>query len=72
LGRRLIRTIGDYWVTRFNQDAGVLGRTVVVNGQPLTIVGVAPRGFDGTTRGTRGRDFRLTDVSGTVIHDIIA
>jgi predicted permease len=47
----------DYWVTRFNQDAGVLGRTLVVNGQPLTVVGVAPHGFDGTTRGTRAKIF---------------
>ena len=47
----------DYWVTRFKQDAAVLGKTLVVNGQPLTVVGVAPRGFDGTTRGTRAKLF---------------
>jgi predicted permease len=47
----------DYWTTRFKQDAGVLGRALVVNGQPLTIVGVAPRGFDGTTPGTRAKIF---------------
>ena len=47
----------DYWVTRFKQDADVLGKTLVVNGQPLTVVGVAPRGFDGTTRGTRAKLF---------------
>jgi predicted permease len=47
----------DYWVTRFSQDVGVLGRTVVVNGQSLTVVGVAPHGFDGTTRGTRAKIF---------------
>jgi predicted permease len=47
----------DYWVTRFKQDANVLGKTLVLNGQPLTVVGVAPRGFDGTTRGTRAKLF---------------
>src|SRR5215831_18596767 len=47
----------DYWVTRFKQDPNVLGKTLVVNGQPLTVVGVAPRGFDGTTRGTRAKIF---------------
>ena len=47
----------DYWVTRFKQDANVLGKTLVVNGQPLTVVGVAPHAFDGTTRGTRAKLF---------------
>jgi predicted permease len=47
----------DYWTTRFKRDAGVLGRSIVVNGQPLAIVGVAPRGFDGTTPGTRAKVF---------------
>ncbi len=41
-----------YWETRLGSDPGVLDRTIVVNGQPLTIVGVAPEGFRGTTLGT--------------------
>jgi predicted permease len=47
----------DYWVTRFNQDDDVVGRALVINGQSFTVVGVAPRAFDGTTRGTRVRVF---------------
>ena len=42
-----------YWDTELGADPGVLNRTIVVNGQPLTIVGVAARGFDGTTVGVR-------------------
>ncbi|MEW6322819.1 MAG: ABC transporter permease [Acidobacteriota bacterium] len=42
-----------YWRTRFSQDPGVLNQTLIVNGQALTIVGVAPPGFDGTTLGAR-------------------
>lgn len=42
-----------YWRTRFNQRADVIGQALTVNGQPLTIIGVAPEGFDGTTLGTR-------------------
>ena len=34
-----------YWESAFGADPGVVGRTLVVNGKPLTIVGVAPRGF---------------------------
>jgi putative ABC transport system permease protein len=43
----------DYWQTHFGSDRGVVGRTITVNGQPLTIVGVTPRGFFGTTLGVR-------------------
>jgi putative ABC transport system permease protein len=43
----------NFWKTRFGSDPGVVGRTIVVNGQSLNIVGVAPRGFEGTTMGSR-------------------
>jgi putative ABC transport system permease protein len=43
----------DYWNTSFGQDPAVLNQTLIVNGHPLTIVGVGPRGFDGTTFGQR-------------------
>jgi predicted permease len=38
----------DYWQTRFSGSVDVLGRTLRVNGQELTIIGVAPAGFQGT------------------------
>ena len=38
----------DYWRTRFGADASVLGRTIRVNDRLLSIVGVAPEGFQGT------------------------
>jgi predicted permease len=41
----------SYWETRLGSDPSVLNQTIVVNGQPLTIVGVAPKGFEGTTLG---------------------
>jgi predicted permease len=34
-----------YWERRFNADAGVVGRPILVNGQPHEIVGVLPRSF---------------------------
>jgi predicted permease len=42
----------SYWRTRFNLSEAVLNDTLVVNGRPMTIVGVAPAGFDGTTLGS--------------------
>lgn len=38
-----------YWQSRFASDPKVVGRLITVNGQSLTVVGVAPRGFSGTT-----------------------
>jgi predicted permease len=37
-----------YWNRRFGKDPQVLGKTIEINGVVFTIVGVAPRGFDGT------------------------
>ncbi len=37
----------DFWRRRFGADPSVLGRTVIADGQPLTVVGVAARGFRG-------------------------
>ena len=37
----------SYWKTRFGGDPAIVGRKVSVDGHPITIVGVAPRGFVG-------------------------
>jgi putative ABC transport system permease protein len=34
-----------YWERQFAQQAGVLGQTVLLNGMPVTIVGVSAKGF---------------------------
>jgi predicted permease len=39
-----------YWQNALGADPAILGRTLVVNGKPLTVVGVAQRGFAGTSR----------------------
>ena len=43
----------DYWENRLGSDPGVVNGTIIVNGQPLTVVGVAPAGFKGTTLGAQ-------------------
>jgi predicted permease len=40
-----------YWMRRFGGDPAAVGRTVGVNNEPMTIVGVAPRGFHGVEVG---------------------
>ncbi len=37
----------DYWVNRFARDPGVLGKKILVNNHPMTIVGVSAAGFAG-------------------------
>jgi predicted permease len=37
----------EYWHARFAGDPNVIGRTIRLNSYPLTIIGVAPRGFKG-------------------------
>jgi predicted permease len=39
-----------YWQNALGADPGVVGQALVVNGRPLTIVGVAAREFQGTSR----------------------
>ena len=46
-----------YWQGAFGGDPDVLGRTLIVSGTPLTVVGVAPRGFHGTIVGVRASVF---------------
>ena len=47
----------DYWTSQLGASPAVLNETIIVNGQALTIVGVAPRGFAGTTLGSRPNVF---------------
>jgi len=40
-----------YWTTRFGNDVSALNQTMVINGYPMTIVGVAQKGFAGERLG---------------------
>jgi predicted permease len=70
LGRLLLRNEGEvagedpvlvlsntYWKTRFHGDLNIIGKTTLVNGHPVTIVGVAPRGFHGTDAWTDAQGY---------------
>jgi predicted permease len=37
----------DYWNRRFNRDMGAIGKKILVNNYPMTIVGVSAAGFAG-------------------------
>src|SRR5471032_2729342 len=54
LGEPHVAVLSDaFWQSRFNRDPNVLNERILVNGEALTIVGVAPRGFEGTTLGAK-------------------
>ena len=40
----------DYWVSRFARDPGVVGKKILVNNYPMTIVGVSAAGLPASTR----------------------
>lgn len=45
----------ELWQSAFGGVPEVIGRTVIVNSQPLTVIGVAPAEFHGTFLGARPR-----------------
>ena len=57
----------SYWANRLGADPGVLNKTIVINGQAMTIVGVTARGFDGTTLGARPDVFVPMTMRGVMV-----
>lgn len=63
VGGNPVVVISDrHWERRYARDASVIGRSIRVNGAPVTIIGVAERGFEGLTVGTPVDVFAPTTV----------
>jgi predicted permease len=66
-----------YWQRRFGGDPQAVGRSVYVNGHPFTIIGVSPRGFEGTLQVGSSPDMsmalaaepQIRALSGSVLND---
>lgn len=56
----------SYWQTQLGSDHSVINKQITVNGAKLTIIGVAPEGFDGTTLGTKPAVFVPITMRGVV------
>jgi len=56
----------DYWRVKFDESPAMLNDTLIVNGQAMTVVGVAPRGFQGTTLGEQPQVFVPLAMSATM------
>jgi len=50
-GHPLVILSYAFWQQRYGADPGILNRQVRVNGQPMTVVGVTERGFQGVEVG---------------------
>jgi predicted permease len=54
IGAHDVVVISDaLWRDRFGARADIVGRTMGVNGRTMEIIGVTPKGFEGTTVGSR-------------------
>src|SRR5262245_21140301 len=47
MGHPVVVLSYDYWVNRFAKDPGVIGKKILVNDSPMTVVGVSAQGFAG-------------------------
>ena len=39
----------ELWQRRFDADPNIVGQSILLNSHPFTVVGIAPRGYQGTT-----------------------
>jgi putative ABC transport system permease protein len=46
-GHPLVMLTHGFWTRRFASDPGVVGQSLSVNGQPMTVIGVTPESFQG-------------------------
>ncbi len=47
----------SFWKTRFASDRAIVGKTLVINGRSMTVIGVAQSGFDGVELGHTSKIF---------------
>ena len=69
-GRDAVVVLGrTMWEQEFGSDQGVLGRSMRINGEPFTIIGVAPPGFTGLDQFVRSDFFVPVMMSSRLIND---
>jgi predicted permease len=56
-GHPVVMLSYDFWQSRFAGDKSIIGKTLVVNGRNMNVIGVAEPGFDGVELGVTTRLF---------------
>jgi len=60
-----------YWQRRFGSDAAVVGKDVILNNNPIRVIGITPPGFYGTEM-ARNPDIRVPMMMATVFRPVPA
>ena len=61
VGGEMAAVVSDKaWRTRFGSDPNAVGQTIRLNNQPITIIGIGPRDFNGGDAGAISTDFWLS------------
>ena len=55
-----------YWKSRFAGDPAIVGQTILVSNEPVTVIGVAQEGFDGVNLGRASQVFVPITMAGLV------
>ncbi len=54
IGQNFVAVVSyGFWMTQLGGDQTIVGKNIVVNGKSFNVIGVGPRGFEGTTLGVR-------------------
>jgi predicted permease len=71
-GRDAVVVLGHaLWQRRFGGDPGIVGQTVVLNGMPYTVIGVAPPKFTGTVKMMTGEFWAPLSMYSKLVPDLI-
>ena len=54
---RVVVITHAYWKSRFAGDPAIVGKTILVSNEPMTVIGVAQEGFDGVNLGRAAQVF---------------
>lgn len=60
-----------YWQNDLGSDPSVVGQQIIINGQSMTVIGVAPKGFEGTTLGIEPMVYVPITMQPTLANDVI-
>jgi len=71
-GRDAVVVLGHaLWQRRFGGDPGIIGQTIVLNGMPYTVIGVAPPKFTGTVKMMTGEFWAPLSMYAKLVPDLI-
>lgn len=56
----------SYWENQLGANPAVIGQQLTINGKQMTILGVAPKGFEGTTLGAKPHVFVPISMRGVI------